>query len=89
MIGFFLINKQGQLAFTQLGQHKQIAGFRYHEGAAMCMVELETGEEDAFNEQTPPAVVTAMKANTQILVAHLDKQGETLAEYFVPMRVVP
>lgn len=85
MIGLFLINKQGRLAFAQIGAHVKIEAFRYVRDAKLCLVLHSDGTEEMFTSEQPPEISAKLETISEILVAHIDEDGSTKDEYVVPI----
>lgn len=85
MIGLFLINKQGRLAFAQFGAHVKIEAFRYVPDVKLCLVQHSGGTEELFTTEQPPEIAQKLESIGEILVAHIDEDGGTKDEYVVPI----
>jgi hypothetical protein len=85
LIGVFLINDEDRLGFVQYGEHKRIKSFRLHLESNLCLVELEDGQEDCFDDGMHDEIRNAFKTNSVILVGHLTDANEVIDEYEAPV----
>lgn len=85
MIGIFLVNKKDELCFAQYGEHKDIAGFRYHTDTGMCIAVRPSGEEDVFVDAMHDEIRPYLSKDPEILVADIDDGGATKREYVVSL----
>jgi hypothetical protein len=81
----FLINDEGRLGFLQYGDHKHIKAFRLHRDSNLCLVELEDGQEDCFDDGMHDEIRDALETNRVILVGHMADANEVVDEYEVPV----
>lgn len=85
MFGLFLVNEKQKLAFAQFGQHAKIERFRYVRDARLCLVVHTQGIEELFTTEQPAEVARCLEALPDVLVAHIDQEGNTIEEYTVPI----
>jgi hypothetical protein len=87
MIGIFLVNQKDELCFAQYGEHKDIAGFRFHTDTGMCIAVLATGGEETFVDAMHDEIRPYLSKEQQVLVADLDDDGQLTREYSVGLAV--
>jgi hypothetical protein len=87
VLGAFLVSEEGDIGFAQGGpDYQTITAFRVVSGPCAIAV-FEDGTEDMFTSELHPTVLVAMQGKTEIFVAHLDREGNALTEYAVPLSV--
>ena len=84
MIASFMINPEQQVCLAQFGKHQKITGLRIASGS-LCMIIMEDEHEEMFTEEIHQNVLSALKNQDDILIAHIDDDGEPIDEYAAPV----
>lgn len=87
MIGIFLVNENDELCFAQHGDHKDIAGFRFHTDTGMCIAIRGSGDEEVFVDAMHEEIRDYLSKDQSVLVADIDDEGALTREYSVPLTV--
>lgn len=88
MIGAFVINDETDVCFVQYGEHESIAAMRITR-PNLCVATLADGTEEMFTTELNHQIITALRSKIDILVAHLNDDGNVLDEYNVPLSFAP
>lgn len=84
VVGVFLVNPEGDVCFAQAGEHQKIVSLRLVAGPSAIAV-YPDGSEDMFTSEIHTDILTPMLKKSEILIAHIDENGEAVEEYNVPL----
>lgn len=84
----FLVNKQNEPCFLQVGEPVRIAAIRIT-ARSYITLSLRDGAEEMLTDQLDPRILDAMSGKTTILVAHMTEDKQLLEEYFAPITFSP
>jgi hypothetical protein len=80
MIATFMINPEKEVCLAQFSGHINVAQLRFIEGG-LCIIDGQDGSEEIFTDEIHQDVMSALKEEEKILIAHIDDEGQLLKEY--------
>lgn len=86
IFGLFMLNPEGEVCFAQIGEHHVLHGVRIVSGGSAIAV-LPDGSEEMFTSEIEPLIISALRKQTELLVAHVGEDGKCLREYNVALNV--
>lgn len=85
MIGFLLRNNQNEICFARVEKGADIISFHYAPSMKTLNVLYDDESEEMFTSEISETIGRSMESLSQILVAHLDADGNPEREYLTPL----
>lgn len=85
MIGFFVRNAEGDIAFACPPENPKIASFHYLREPRILMAELAAGGEESFTSEMAAELHEALTQASRILVAEMTEAGDIRREYWADL----
>lgn len=82
MIGMFMRNAEGDVAFTCPSDTPKISSFHYVSDARIMTAQTKVGREETFTSEIAPELHAALIDVSRILVAEVDATGNEISEYW-------
>ncbi len=85
MIGILLRNKQNEICFARVEKGADIVSFHYTPAMKILNVLYDDKSEEMFTSEVSETIHQSLKSLSQILVTHMDSDGNPEREYLTPL----
>jgi hypothetical protein len=86
LTGFFLLADDNTVCFSRIDGHRRIKSLRLVP-SQLCLAVLDDDTEDMFVHEMDREIWQALCEASDILVAHIDANGQPIEEYRVPVAI--